>query len=147
MRHKLAVLTFSALVAVSTAGIIPTIEVLQGPGSKTILHGPDGSALKAANPGGTVVTEDHGTGLVAAGPAVLPAAGPALVVHGPAGWVESSYTLAGPAVVPGVAPAITGGIGGAAIAPGAKSLLIAGEGEYGHDNIEALYDDGSYREH
>nr|CAH7741858.1 unnamed protein product [Callosobruchus chinensis] len=151
MRHKGVIIAFSAIVAVASAGIIPTVEVIQGPGSRTILHGPDGSALKAANPGGTVLTEDHGTGLVAAGPALLPASGPALVVSGPAGSIESSYTLAGPAVVPGIAPAIAGRGTTGAIAPGAVSVLtaaaVAGEGGFVQDNIEALYDDGSYREH
>lgn len=61
------------LSCLSNASVIPTIKVLQGPGSKTLLVGPDGSAVDSAAPGGTVVTDDHGTGLVAAGPAVLPA--------------------------------------------------------------------------
>ncbi|VEN38286.1 unnamed protein product [Callosobruchus maculatus] len=147
MRYKCVFLAFSAVLAVASAGILPTVEVIQGPGSRTVLHGPDGSALNAANPGGTVLTEDHGTGLVAAGPALLPAAGPAFVVNGPAGSIESSYTLAGPAIVPGISPALAGrGVAGA-IAPGATSVLTAGQGDYVQDNIEALYDDGSYREH
>lgn len=63
------------LVAFAQASIIPTVEVLQGPSSRTQLLGPDGSVLDASAPGGTLVTNSHGTGLVAAGPAILPAAG------------------------------------------------------------------------
>lgn len=63
---------FLVIIAVASASVIPTVEVLQGPSSKTILYGPDGSALDSEAPGGTVVTNAQGTGLVAAGPAILP---------------------------------------------------------------------------
>lgn len=60
------------LVTLTNAGLIPTIEILQGPGSKTTLTGPDGSAVVSAAPGGTVVINDGGLGLLAAAPAILP---------------------------------------------------------------------------
>nr|CAI5833038.1 unnamed protein product [Callosobruchus analis] len=125
MRHKAILIAISAVLTVASAGIIPTVEVIQGPGSRTILHGPDGSALKAAIPG------------------------PAWAVNGPAGSIESSYTLGGPAVVPGIAPVHVDGKVAGSIAPGAASVLtaVAEEGAYVQDNLEALYDDGSYREY
>lgn len=60
------------LVTVAKAGLIPTVEILQGPGSKTTLTGPDGSALAVAAPGGAVIINGGGLGLVAAVPAILP---------------------------------------------------------------------------
>ncbi|XP_050510974.1 uncharacterized protein LOC126887469 [Diabrotica virgifera virgifera] len=146
MDFKLAVITVFSLVSISQASIIPTVEVLQGPGSKTLLIGPDGSAIDSAAPGGTVVTNDHGSGLVAAGPAILPL-GPEIVVNSPAGSIITSHSLAGPAVVPGVVPALApsaGAVISAAISvegPAAQNV----EGAYVPDNTEALYDDGSYK--
>ncbi|KAJ8963238.1 hypothetical protein NQ318_018704 [Aromia moschata] len=60
-------------ISMTDAGLIPAVEVLQGPSSRTTLVGPDGSTLAAAAPGGTVVTGTHPGGLVAASPLALAA--------------------------------------------------------------------------
>ncbi|XP_072389852.1 uncharacterized protein [Diabrotica undecimpunctata] len=142
MDVKFAAIAIFAMVSISQASIIPTVEVLQGPGSKTLLIGPDGSAIDSAAPGGTVVTNDHGSGLVAAGPAILPL-GPEIVVRSPAGSVITSHSLAGPAVVPAIAPAAETVISAAISVEG--SAPQNAEGSYVPDNTEALYDDGSYK--
>ncbi|KAJ8943392.1 hypothetical protein NQ314_009761 [Rhamnusium bicolor] len=131
------------IISLTNASLIPNIEVLQGPSSRTTVVGPDGSALSAAAPGGTVVTDSHGAGLVAAAPAVL-ASAPEIIVSGPAGSIATSHTLAGPAVVP-AAPAVT-----APPAVAANSAVLLGDiethdGAYVPDNTELLYDDGSYK--
>ncbi|KAG5879416.1 hypothetical protein JTB14_027239 [Gonioctena quinquepunctata] len=105
MYIKISIAFLASSIALCCASVIPTVEVLQGPSSRTTLFGPDGGALDSAAPGGTIVTNSHGTGLVAAGPAILPS-GPALVINGPAGSITTSHTGSGLAVVPGVAPAI-----------------------------------------
>ncbi|KAL3287500.1 hypothetical protein HHI36_001970 [Cryptolaemus montrouzieri] len=132
------------------ASLIPTVEVLQGPGSKTTLLGPDGSALNAAAPGGTVVT-GGAAGLVPAGPAVLGIGAP-IAVRGPAGAIITSHSLAGPAVVPAIAAG-----GGIVTAPGISRGIAVGavlggdpddnghEGAYLGDVSDGLHDDGSYR--
>ncbi|XP_018563056.1 uncharacterized protein LOC108904843 [Anoplophora glabripennis] len=133
------------------AGIIPTVEVLQGPGSKTTLLGPDGSTLSAAAPGGTVVTNDGGIGLVAAAPAILPS-GPEIVVAGPAGSIATINTLAGPAIVPAALAAAPAAVvaSPAAVAAVSPAALLGDiestDGAYVPDNTEQLYDDGSYKE-
>ncbi|XP_044264816.1 uncharacterized protein LOC123011449 [Tribolium madens] len=131
MNSKITIILLS-LFAIAKAGLV---EVLQGPSSKTKILGPDGSAIDAVAPGGTVVTD--GQAVVPAAPAVL-AAEPATVVAGPAGSIATSHTLAGPAVVPAVAPVV---------APAIAPVLVAEghEGEYIPDNSEQLYDDGSYK--
>lgn len=127
-----------SFVAVSKAGVLAvrTVEVLQGPGSKTTIVGPDGAQISSVAPGGSVVID--GSGLAAA-PAVL-ASSPAVVVGGgPAGSIITSYTAAGPAVV-AAAPIV------APIAPALIASYDGGlEGQYVPDNTEQLYDDGSYR--
>ncbi|XP_044747256.1 collagen alpha-2(I) chain-like [Coccinella septempunctata] len=137
-------LAFSCCLVASQSSLIPTVEVLQGPSSKTTLLGPDGSALNAAAPGGTVVT-GGAAGLVPAGPAVLGVGAP-IAVRGPAGAIITSHSLAGPAVVPAVAA-------GAPIV-GARGIAIGAlgdpddnghEGAYLGDISEAWHDDGSYR--
>ncbi|KAK9872422.1 hypothetical protein WA026_017880 [Henosepilachna vigintioctopunctata] len=142
-------LAFFFTFAASCASVIPTVEVLQGPSSKTTLLGPDGSALNAAAPGGTVVTRG-GAGLVPAGPALLGVGAP-IAVRGPAGAIITSYSGAGPAVVPAVvagggivaAPAVHGGV--------AVGGIIGGDpddngyqGAYLGDNSGAWHDGGAY---
>jgi hypothetical protein len=90
--------------------------VLQGPGSKTSLVGPDGSHISGYAAGGTVVAPPLHGGVVSA--AVAPgyvAAAPALGLH-------------------------AGVIAGPLLAPGSRH-----EGQYVHDYTETLYDDGSYK--
>ncbi|CAG9766206.1 unnamed protein product [Ceutorhynchus assimilis] len=91
---------FLVLFTITNAAVIPTVKVLQGPGSRTSLYGPDGSALESAAPGGTLVTDGSHPGLLAAGPAHLPSSPDIVVGGGPAGKIVTSYTLAGPAVLP-----------------------------------------------
>lgn len=137
-RFQIVAIFLLSCVAVSKAGLVAvkTVEVLQGPSSKTTIVGPDGAQISSVAPGGSVVID--GSGLAAA-PAVL-ASSPAVIVGGgPAGSIITSYTAAGPAVV-AAAPIV------APLAP----TLIAGlsadqEGKYIPDNTEQLYDDGSYR--
>lgn len=124
-------------VAVGKAGVVAvkTVEVLQGPSSKTTIVGPDGAQISSVSPGGSVVIDGSG---LAAVPAVL-ASSPAVVVGGgPAGSIITSYTAAGPAVV-AAAPIV------APIAPAVIAAHAGLEGEYIPDNTEQLYDDGSYR--
>ncbi|KAG5863977.1 hypothetical protein JTB14_007205 [Gonioctena quinquepunctata] len=135
--NQISIAFFASSIALCCASVIPTVEVLQGPSSRTTLFGPDGGALDSAAPGGTVVTNSHGTGLVAAGPAILPS-GPALVINGPAGSIATSHTGSGLAVVPGVAPAIAAA---AAWGPASQD-----GGAYVSDNSGSWGDDGSYRE-
>ncbi|XP_045474002.1 uncharacterized protein LOC123680250 [Harmonia axyridis] len=137
-------LAFSCLFVASQASLIPSVEVLQGPSSRTTLLGPDGSALNAAAPGGTVVT-GGAAGLIPAGPAVLGIGAP-IAVRGPAGAVITSHSLGGPAVVPGLVAAAP------LVAPGRIALGVGGdpddnghEGAYLGDISEAWHDDGSYR--
>nr|XP_023015954.1 uncharacterized protein LOC111505393 [Leptinotarsa decemlineata] len=134
MDFKFSIVLFVFTIAHSCGSIIPTVEVLQGPGSRTTLLGPDGGAVDSAAPGGTVVTNSFGTGLVAAGPAILPAGRP-IVVSGPAGSIATSYTGAGPAIVPAAA----------AVPVAAVRAISTDEGDYIPDISEALGDDGSYR--
>ncbi|XP_060533787.1 uncharacterized protein LOC132706455 [Cylas formicarius] len=91
------------------------VKILQEPGSRTILLGPDGAVLKSRFPGGSVVTDPHAPEGILAGSAYLGSSRD-VIVGGPAGKVITSYTLAGPAVVPGVLPE-----GGARLL-GAKSV-------------------------
>ncbi|RZC33223.1 hypothetical protein BDFB_010873 [Asbolus verrucosus] len=132
MDSKIFTLMLLSFVVIAQAGLIPvpSVEVLQGPSSKTRIVGPDGSAVSSISPGGTVVTD--GQAVVPAAPAFL-AAGPETVVAGPAGSIATSHTLAGPAIVP------------AAVAAAAIVGAEGHEGEYVPDNAEQLYDDGSYK--
>ncbi|KAJ3649040.1 hypothetical protein Zmor_020802 [Zophobas morio] len=142
MNSKICILLLSFFV-LAKAGLVavPSVEVLQGPSSKTTLVGPDGSSISSVSPGGTVVTD--GQAVVPAAPVVL-AASPNTVVAGPAGSVITSHTLAGPAVVPVAAPAV---VAAAPLAVGPAVALVGEghEGEYIPDNTEQLYDDGSYK--
>jgi hypothetical protein len=132
---QISIILLLSLVAVARAGVVavPSVEVLQGPSSKTTIVGPDGSAISSVAPGGTVVTD--GQAVVPAAPVVL-AAAPATLVAGPAGSISTTHTLAGPAVV-AAAPV--------AVAPVVVAGVEGHEGEYIPDNTEQLYDDGSYK--
>ncbi|CAG9863664.1 unnamed protein product [Phyllotreta striolata] len=135
MDFKMILSVLFFLFNLTHAGVIPAINVLQGPSSKTVLLGPDGSSIDSVAPGGTVVIDEQSPGLIAA-PAQVPL-GPELVVSGPAGSIITSYTNAGPAAVPIEIPA--------AVASASIPPPTAEEGAYVPDNTEALYDDGSYK--
>ncbi|ERL85532.1 uncharacterized protein LOC109540635 [Dendroctonus ponderosae] len=130
----------AACFIVASAATIPTVKVLQGPGSKTTVYGPDGSTLQSVFPGGTLTTAAENPGLVAAGPANLPSSHEVVVGGGVAGKIVTAYTLAGPALVPAVP---VGAIGSSVLA---DSLLAGVSAPLEHFEIgEGLHDDGSYR--
>lgn len=138
------VLAFFFVFVATKASLIPTVEVLQGPSSRTTVIGPDGSAVNAAAPGGQVVT-GGAAGLVPTGPAILGVV-PPIAVRGPAGAILTSHSLAGPAVVPAVAAGIP------AVAAGRIAVGVANDpddnghqGAYLGDISEAGHDDGSWR--
>ncbi|XP_030766348.1 cuticle protein LPCP-23-like [Sitophilus oryzae] len=54
-----AFITFFAFVAAANAGYYPSAKILQGPSSKTTIVGPDGSAISAVAPGGSIIHEEH----------------------------------------------------------------------------------------
>ncbi|KAF5274278.1 hypothetical protein FQR65_LT04396 [Abscondita terminalis] len=134
----LAVAVLCVAFATSNAGIIPGAiidhgdsAVIQGPSSRTAVHGPDGSVIAADAPGGAVVA----------------AKSSGLLAHSA---VVSAPVLAHSALIPGVvahhAPLVAhggallrGSIGYPLFAPGSGI-----EGQYVHDFTETLYDNGQY---
>lgn len=141
-----------AVFTISHASYIPTVQILQGPSSKTSLFGPDGSKLAATAPGGTVITDPKAAaaGLAPVGPAILPAAKPELTIGGPAGYIKTAYTLGGPALAPAAPLLIVGPAPAHAPAPApAVYVPILGGGDdsgeyYGGDDGDDG-DDGSYK--
>ncbi|KAJ8977771.1 hypothetical protein NQ317_001682 [Molorchus minor] len=113
------------LVGPSTHGV-----VIQGPGAKAALVGPDGSHISAAVAGGTIVAPPKsGGGIVAAAaPGYVAAAVPLAAAYpvAPIG-IHAGIGLVG-------APAAYG------IAPGSGH-----EGQWVPDYTDKLYDDGSYK--
>ncbi|XP_030766350.1 uncharacterized protein LOC115890314 [Sitophilus oryzae] len=152
MAAKVVLIFFCGLIIAVNCGVLPSVKVLQGPGSKTTLYGPDGSSLKSKAPGGTVLTDTSvPAGLVPAGPAILPASPEVIIGDGPAGKIVTSYTLAGPGFVAAVRPdaaiiAVPSAIATGPIGPLPLPLSGLGEGKYIASASEALYDDGSYKE-
>ncbi|KAK5643140.1 hypothetical protein RI129_006985 [Pyrocoelia pectoralis] len=135
-------LAFAVLcVAVANAGIIPgaiveTIDggaVIQGPSSRTAVHGPDGSVIAADAPGGAVIAGPKSGGVVAAAPAA--------VVASP--FIAGPHVVGGPlarTVVAHSGPIVAGAhFGYPLFAPGSGI-----EGQYVHDYTETLYDNGQY---
>ncbi|KAJ8963228.1 hypothetical protein NQ318_018694 [Aromia moschata] len=118
--NAIAVIVFlAALVAVNAGLVVPAGNILQGPSTRTTVVGPDGSVISALAPGGQVITEGEAGAVAQAIP----------VAH-----VQAAPLVAAPlAAAPLVAPVL----------PLAHEL----EGQYVHDNTEALFDDGSYKPH
>ncbi|KAJ8924260.1 hypothetical protein NQ315_007052 [Exocentrus adspersus] len=58
MDHRIKVILLLAL-ASADAGVLPAVEVLEGPSSKTTIVGPDGSKIQAFAPGGKIVLNDN----------------------------------------------------------------------------------------
>ncbi|KAK4886638.1 hypothetical protein RN001_002909 [Aquatica leii] len=141
----LALAVLCVAVATSNAGIIPGAiidhgdsAVIQGPSSRSAVHGPDGSVIAADAPGGTVVAAKSSglvahTGFVAAAPVVAHAAP---FISAP---VVRHSVVAHHAPLIGHAPVLRGSIGYPYFAPGSGI-----EGQYLHDFTETLYDDGQY---
>lgn len=146
---------FALFVAAANAGVITQsiIEpiahgaVLQGPGTKSTVVGPDGSVIDAIAPGGRVETGITSGIAAYTAPALTyaePAVGPH---HGPA--VVAARYASIPAVH-GLIPSVYGAhaVYASPITASGYPLFAPGsglEGQYVHDYTEKLYDDGSYK--
>ncbi|XP_076267659.1 uncharacterized protein LOC143200816 [Rhynchophorus ferrugineus] len=149
MASKFLLLFYFVIYAVSSE--LPTVKVLQGPGSQTSLYGPDGSSLKSSAPGGTVIADpDAPVGVAVPGPAISPSSPEIVIGDYLVGRIVTSYSLPGAAIVPAVFPKVAT----APLIPAADTRLVSLlpradgglEGQYIPDASEALYDDGSYKE-
>ncbi|CAH1163526.1 unnamed protein product [Phaedon cochleariae] len=81
--NSLAIVAFFATLAATNAGII------QGPSSRSVVAGPDGSVISSAAPGGQIITEEH-PGVVAHAAPVVAYSSP--VVSAYSGPVVSAYS-------------------------------------------------------
>ncbi|RZC32141.1 hypothetical protein BDFB_003847 [Asbolus verrucosus] len=123
------VVVFLAALACASAGIIasPAAQVLQGPSSRTTIVGPDGSAISAVAPGGSIVTDSQ-PAVVAQTVAAAPLVAAAPVVAGPAVVAAPSVlaarsVLAGPSLVAG--SSVLTGLGGTVIAGPSGTISAA----------------------
>lgn len=130
---------FVAIAVISAAVFASAANILQGPGSRGTIVGPDGSSIVAAVQGGAIVADETpGAAAYAAAPVpvatILAAPAPAAVAP----------VVAAPAVV-AAAPAPVAFAAPVAATEGTTVYPSEDEGQYVPDNLEKLYDDGSYK--
>ncbi|CAH1163527.1 unnamed protein product [Phaedon cochleariae] len=67
--NSLPIVTFFAALAVTNAGVLaPSASIIQGPSSRTIVAGPDGSVISSVAPGGQIISEASPTVVAGAAP-------------------------------------------------------------------------------
>lgn len=123
---------------------IASEELIQGPSTKTRLLGPDGSQIAADAPGGRILANEVipvvalpvvGVKAIVAEPVIaLPAQEPVVAIAKSLEPID-------------IAPIVLNTV--AEAAPIVTETIVSSddsEGQYVPDNIEKLYDDGSYKE-
>lgn len=77
-----AYFTFLTALAVVNAGVIhPSAKIIQGPSSRSVVAGPDGSVISSVSPGATIIHEEHPGVVAHAAPVSVAHSVPIIVAH------------------------------------------------------------------